>query len=145
MTKITIHPEGFSAERRLQNSISLQSDVSVLSGMNARGEQRLWMKILPSAHLYLWDKPVHPSNYSPVQSKVMFAKQSSLNQGWYLDTAGSQECRQEEPPIVPQTLSQSRWEQRRGRKRECQSWLHFVLTLTSLWIPLAWPPSSNHI
>ena len=33
------------------------------------------------------DKLVHPSNYSPVQRKVMFVKQSCLNQGWYWDTA----------------------------------------------------------
>ena len=40
VTKITIHSEGFSAERRLQNSISLQSDVSELSGMNTGGQHR---------------------------------------------------------------------------------------------------------
>lgn len=145
MTKIAVHSEGFSAERRLQNSISLQSDASVLSGMNARGEQRWRMKILPSAHLCLWDKLLQPSNYNPVRSEVVFGKQSCLNQGWYLDTAGSQECRQEETPTAPQALSQSRWEQRRGQRRECQGRLHPVLTLTSLWIPPAWPPSSKHI
>ena len=48
-------------------------------------------------------------------------KQKSLNKDQYLDTAGSQECRQEETPVAHQALSQSRWDQRQGQRRGCGS------------------------
>lgn len=106
------------SRRRLQNSISLQSDVSrnwavwIQEGSIGDG----WKHYL-QAHLYLW------ISWCILQitvqcRKVMFVQQSCLNQGWCWDTAWSQRCRQEETPTAPRAPEPEQVGAKRRGQRE---------------------------